>query len=179
MTSKLKVNHKPGSTSAEVFLRNVKLIGNQYTLGNGGSYGYTIHLNPDEEDLDSLLDLFNAFAATHAEQHESLNGGYNPIDRADCTLTVSWKGKTKTTLWTDATGAKLENAPAIAEGGVVCVALETWSSVYEKDGDLRMGISFHPAQIRVIEAGDPSSRINNAFGDWISGDDGIDSAEDF
>lgn len=179
MSDKLKINHRPGATSAEIFLREVRTTGNQYTMGDGGEYGYTITLQPESDDVDTLIELFNEFAAKHAETHEGLKAGYNPINKEQGTFTISWKGKYKNTMWTNVHGEELEKNPALADNGCVSIAIEVWSRTYDaKTGDTQLAINCHPAQIRVHSLGDAQARINNAFDDWM-GDDALNNTEDF
>ena len=176
MSDKLKINHKPGSTSAEIFLRNVKTTGNQYTLG--GEYGYTIVIQPESDDVETLLELFNEFAAKHAETHEGLKAGYNPIKKEEGTFKISWDVDRKSTTWTNVHGEELERNPVLADNGCISVAIEVWSRAYEKNGDMQLAINCHPAQIRVHSLGDAQAGINGAFDDWM-GDDSLSSTEDF
>ena len=182
MSSQIKINHRPGKASAEVFIRNAYTVGNQYTLGDGGEYGYTINLAPGSEVLDTLLDLFGEFADIQTDEHGVLKGGYTPVKKDENLFRISWRGRTKSTLWVDNDGEELDQAPALAEGGLVSVALEVWSSVVEKDGDNLFRINVHPAQVRVHQLGDGQARINQALDDWMSDDaaeSAVQSKEDF
>ena len=179
MSTQIKINHRPGKASAEVFIRDAFTVGNQYTLGDGKDYGYTIKIAPGADVMKTLLDLCSAFADIQEEQHGVLKGGYNPILGDEGIFKISWKNKTKTTLWTDNDGEELDQAPALAEGGRVSVALEIWSRVGKEDDDNLLSINVHPAQIRVHELGDAQARINAAFDDWFDGGADATTREDF